>query len=167
MQPLKVYGDTCTLIDNPSDPVESEALKKLVGDPRVRLFTSNIVSTEATNTRDEVKRNVLVTDHEAREKVPQDEKLLGFNSYGDSRTWICSPMISDIQDEALHAEIMNEGIKLMDGKHLTQAASNKCDIFLTCDNPVIRRRQWLEQRLSLRVMRPSELLNELESGKHG
>jgi hypothetical protein len=127
------------------------------------VFTSNIVNYEATNTRDETKRNTLVKDHKTREKVAQDEKLLGFHSYGDRLTWISYPMLSDVQDEKLHAEIMRQGIKLVDAKHLTQAACNKCDVFLTCDNGIIKRRQWLEQRLNLKIRLPSELLKELDS----
>ena len=162
MELLKVYGDTNTLRGNASNAVELAALKKLEGDDRVKFFTSNIVNYEATNTPDEAKRNTLVADHKAREKVAQDEKLLGFNSYGDRLTWISSPRISDVQDEKLHAEIMTQGIKLVDAKHLTQAACNKCDVFLTCDNGIIKRRQWLQQRLpKLKVRLPSELLIEL------
>jgi hypothetical protein len=161
MKQLNVYGDTNTLRENASDPVELAALEKLERDNRVKLFTSNIVNYEATNTADESKRNTLVEDHRAREKVAQDEKLHGFHSYGDSRTWITCPLLSDVQDEKLHAEVMKQGIKLIDAKHLTQAACNKCDVFLTCDNGIIRRRQWLEQRLNLRVLRPSELVKQL------
>ena len=65
----------------------------------MKFFTSNIVNYEATNTPDKAKRNTLVADHKAREKVAQDEKLLGFDSYGDRLTWISSPRISDVQRE--------------------------------------------------------------------
>jgi hypothetical protein len=167
MQQLKVYGDTCTLADNPSDPVELAALGALFGDPRIKLLTSHLVNAEATNTPDDSKRNKLDSDHRAREKVPHDEKLLGFDSYGDCRTWISWPLISDVQDEQLRGEIMNQGIKLMDAQHIAQAEYNKCDVFLTCDNRIIKRRQRLEQRLDLSIMRPSELLSELKSGKFG
>ena len=161
MKPLKVYGDTNTLRGNTSDAAEVEALEKLAGDKRLKWFTSNIVNYEIANTPNETKRNTLVADYKAREKVPQDEKLLGFNSYGDRLTWITSPMLSDVQDEKLYAEIMKQNIKSADAKHLTQAACNKCDVFLTCDNGIIKRCKPLEQQLSLRIMLPSELLQQL------
>jgi hypothetical protein len=161
MKQLKVYGDTNTLRENASDVVELEALKKLDGDKRVKWFTSNIVHYEATNTRDETKRGALVTDHKTRQKVAKDEKLRGFQSYGDGRSWISYPLLSDVQDEELHAEIMKQSIKLIDAKHLTQAACNKCDVFLTCDSKIIKRRQWLEQRLNLRILLASELVKQL------
>ena len=131
----------------------------------MKFFTSNIVNYEATNTPDEAKRNTLVADHKAREKVAQDEKLLGFNSYGDRLTWISSPRISDVQDEKLHAEIMKQGIKLVDAKHLTQAACNKCDVFLTCDNGIIKRRQLLQHLGSVERIPASEIEN-CQQGHH-
>jgi hypothetical protein len=165
MKQLKIYGDTNTLCENASDAAELAALEKLLGDERVRWFTSNIVHYEATNTPDEIKRSTLVADHKAREKVAKDEKLRGFQSYGDpSGGWICYPLLSDVQDEELHAEIMKQGIKPVDAKHLTQAACNDCDVFLTTDNKIIKRRAWLEQRLpKLKIRKPSELLNELNA----
>lgn len=163
MKQLNVYGDTNTLRGNASDAVEVAALKKLEGDKRVKWFTSNIVNHEATSTPDEAKRSALVEDHKSREKVAKDEKLLGFHSYGDRLTWISYPMLSDVQDEKLHAEIMKQGIKLVDAKHLAQASCNKCDVFLTCDNGIIKRSEWLEPRLNLIILRPSELLKELNS----
>jgi predicted nucleic acid-binding protein len=158
---LNVYGDTNTLRGNVSDATEREALEKIVEDKSVKLFTSHLVNHEATNTPDKTKRNTLMEDHKSREKVAKDEKLLGFHSFGDRFTWICSPLISDVQDEALHEEIMRQGIKRIDAMHLTQAACNKCNIFLTGDGAIIRRRQWLEQRLGVRILRPSELVGEL------
>jgi hypothetical protein len=161
MKQLKVYGDTNTLRENASDTVELKALKKLDGDKRVKWVTSNIVHYEATNTPDETKRDALVADHETRQKVAKDEKLHGFQSYGDDRSWISYPLLSDVQDEKLHAEIMKQGIKQVDAKHLTQAACNKCDVFLTCDSKIIKHRQWLEQRLNLRILLPSEFVQQL------
>src|SRR3974377_1725240 len=114
MKRLKVYGETNTLFGNASDPAELSALKQLTGDARVNLVTSNIVGYEAANTPDETKRDVLVADHKGREKIHMGEKLRGFQSYGDRSGWICYPLISDVQDEELHAEIMKQGIKLID-----------------------------------------------------
>jgi hypothetical protein len=162
-----IYGDTCTLEGNSSDPKEVEVLRKLRTDPCLKWVTSNIVNYEAINTPDEAKRNALLADHKTREKVAKDEKLRGFNSYGDARGWICYPLLSDVQDEDLHAELMKQGIRLVDAKHLTQAACNKCDVFLTCDNQIIRRREWLENRLpDLKILRPSELLKHLSIASH-
>ena len=162
MKQLKIYGDTCTLTDNPSDAAELAALKKLYVDARVQFCTSNIVGQEATKTPDEVKRNTLVDDHKSRTKVANDERLGPAYAYGSGPHWAVTRPIYDVQDDALRAEIIENGIKFFDAGHITQAACNDIDVFLTTDNGIIKRRQWLEQRFpKLKFRRPTELINEL------
>jgi hypothetical protein len=72
--------------------------------------------------------------------------LLGFNIQISQYTYFNSPIISDVQDEAIRAELMKRGLKQRDAEHITQAVCNNCDVFLTRDKGIRKRRDWLEQR---------------------
>jgi len=82
--------------------------------------------------------------------VPHDQKLLGFNIQISQYTCINSPIISDVQDEAIRAELMEH--------------CNNCDVFLTRheDSIITPHRHWLEQKFpGLKIRLPSELIAEL------
>jgi hypothetical protein len=88
--------------------------------------------------------------------------LLGFNIQIDQYTCINSPIISDVQDEAIRAELMAHGLKQRDAEHITQAICNSYDVFLTRDKGVYKLRDWLQQRFpSVKIRLPSELAAEL------
>jgi hypothetical protein len=165
---LKVYGDTNTLPSNASNHASQEelaALEQLRADERLEWFTSHIVRHEATNTKNESKRNTLVGEHEARKPLPKDEMIVGFNTQTvQSGGFLGFTLISDVQDEALRAELIKRGLTQRDAEHVTQAVCNNCDVFLTLDGNTIigPHRTWLEERFpTLKVRRPSELAKEL------
>jgi len=92
------------------------------------------------------------------------KKLLGFNIQISQYTCFNSPIISDVQDEAIRAELMKRGLKQRDAEHITQAVCNNCDVFLTRDKGIRKRRDWLEQRFpGLKIRLPSELVADLLS----
>jgi hypothetical protein len=75
--------------------------------------------------------------------------------------FVSSPLISDVQDEALRDELINRGLTRRDAEHITQAICNGCDVFLTRDEGTIIKPhgQWLESRFpGLKVWLPSQLL---------
>jgi hypothetical protein len=156
---LKIYCDTSTLPGNASEK-EQAALKQLTEEHE--MFGSHLVRYEAGNTKNVDKRNRLIAEHDALAPIPKDEKLLGFNTQDDGcRGFTSSPIISDVQDEGICAELMARGLDQRDAEHITQAVSNDCDVFLTRDERTIinRHREWLEQRFpKLKVRLPSELL---------
>lgn len=117
---------------------------------------------EATRTKDESKRNTLVDEHQAREKVIKDETIVGYNAQSDPcGGFIGFALISDVPNEAIRAELIGRGLEQRDAEHITQAVCNDCDVFLTRDEKTIIKgqRQWLEQRFpKLKVRLPSKLL---------
>jgi RNase P/RNase MRP subunit p29 len=56
--------------------------------------------------QDERKRTVLVAEHKERETVPKDEKVVGFNAQADQYGFTGFFLLSDVQDEALRAELI-------------------------------------------------------------
>jgi hypothetical protein len=86
------------------------------------------------NTKNESRRKTLVGEHEEREPLPQDERMVGFNALSDpSGGFIGFPIFSDVQDEKLRDELMEHGLDRRDAEHITQAVCNNCDVFLTRD----------------------------------
>jgi hypothetical protein len=158
---MKICRDTNTLPGNIRGETELAAIMELekLG---LTMFGSHIGRYEAMNSKDENKRRELVNQHDRLEKTPKDEKLLGFNVVTDHLGgFVCSPIISDVQDEQVRAELMQRGIEQRDAEHIAQAVANDFDIFLTCDkNTIINPHgKWLEQRFpKLKVLLPSELL---------
>jgi hypothetical protein len=165
---MKIYRDTNTLLGNIRDETELAAVTELerLG---LTMFGSHIGRSEAMNTKDENKRRQLVNQHDRLERTPKDEKLLGFNVTTDHLGgFVCSPMISDVQDEQVRAELMQRGLEQRDAEHIAQAVANDFDIFLTCDkNTIINpHRKWLEQRFpKLKIRLPSKLLAFIQAGE--
>src|SRR5262245_5126632 len=171
---LRIYCDTSTLPENisgadPKSQKELRAIKELrkLG----MMFGSHLVLCEVMNTKNERKRNQLSTEHAALAPIPKDEKLLGYNTTTDWRGgFACCPMISDVQDEAIRAELIAQGLEQRDAEHITQAVCNDCDVFLTRDERTIinPHRAWLERRFpKLKVWLPSELLASIQHQANG
>jgi hypothetical protein len=162
---LKIYCDTNTLPGNADvDKEQSEALEQLQSIQGLKWFTSHIVGHEATRTKDENKRSRLLDQHTERELIPRDEKVVGYNAQSDGYSFVGFFQLSDVQDEALRSELVTRGLAQRDAEHITQAACNDCDVFLTRDakSIITPHREWLETRLpALRVRLPSELLAAL------
>jgi hypothetical protein len=128
------------------------------------MFGSHLVRYEAEKTKDEIRRGHLIVDVDELQNVPNDQKLLGFNIQITQYTCINSPIISDVQDEAIRTELMKLGLEQRDAEHITQAVCNNCDVFLTRDEDSIITpyRLRLEQKFAgLKIRLPSELIAEL------
>jgi predicted nucleic acid-binding protein len=132
---LKIYCDTNTLPENAdADEEEAEALKRLKSIEGLKWFTSHIVGHEATSTKDESQRKKLLAQNEERERVPKDEKVIGYNAQSDiNGGFIGFFLLSDVQDEDLRAELISRGLSRRDAEHIAQAVCNDCDVFLTRD----------------------------------
>ncbi len=89
---------------------------------------------EQADTRDPVVRAVLIAHAHEVSVVPNDHRLLGFQSLDQGRYgFISSPMISDIVDEDLFAKLIAAGLKDADAKHVMYAVANDCQVFVTLD----------------------------------
>jgi hypothetical protein len=165
---LRIYCDTSALRHNISCHSDEKSQRELAALNQLTetypLFGSHLVRYEAERTKDEIQRGYLIIDVDELQNVPNDQKLLGFNVQISQYTCINSPIISDVQDEAIRAELMECRFKQRDAEHITQAVCNHCDVFLTRDGGIHKRRDWLEQRFpGLKIRLPSELVSDLSS----
>ncbi len=131
----------------------------------LKMVTSRESWREQERTKDPVKRATLEAARGELSAVVSDHVVLGFNSVeGPHGTMAVGPLISDIVDEALFADLKSMGLRDSDAKHFMYAFANAnaCDRFVTLDSDFIDRRHSLEARCpSLRIMKPSELVAEL------
>jgi predicted nucleic acid-binding protein len=165
---LKIYCDTSVLPHNISRHNDEKSQRQLAAVNQLAatypMFGSHLVRYEAQKTKDEIRRGHLIVDVDGLQNVPNDQKLLGFNIQISANTCLNSPIISDVQDEGIRAELIKRGLKQRDAEHITQAVCNNCDVFLTRDEDSIIRPygDWLEQRFpGLKIRLPSELVAEL------
>jgi hypothetical protein len=181
---MQVYCDTDTLFHNvqrqsnePKTRVEMHALQHLLNfrrQGRIRMVRSRVVLREIENFRDSGTNNAsqlldkLRADYESLDHVELDEKLHGFHHQSDPYGgFVTYPLMSDVQDEALVEELRQNGLKSRaegqrDAEHLTQAACNRCDVFLTRDKGIIARRKYLSNRFPwMQVLQPSDLAKAL------
>ena len=171
---MKIYCDTSTLPENIRG-ADAKSQKELTALKELQelgvMLGSRIVRYEVMNTKDENKRNQLLAEHAALKPIDNDEKLLGIHTTTDQYGGFVSyPMISDVQDEAIRAELIERGLEQKDAEHITQAVCNNCDVFLTRDeNTIINpHREWLHQRFpNLKVWLPSELLASIRAMHRG
>jgi hypothetical protein len=138
---------------------ESDALDRLLvarHDGKVELVTSEL-------TLDEIKqyagpaRKQVEQIFRLLEKVPvvRWDELLGMHSYGDSMTWITSPLI---QNDPLYDAFLRLGMKTIDAQHVFVSAKQACAAFLTSDGGVIARAGDIRKLCGVAVQRPSVLV---------
>jgi hypothetical protein len=108
--------------------------------------------------------------HSARDLVSvvqADHLVLGFSKVeGPFGTFATIPIVTDIVDEAIFDGLKALGVGDTDARHFMYALANSCHRFVTLDSDFLDRKCELEEKWPvLRVVRPSELAEELRS--HG
>jgi predicted nucleic acid-binding protein len=129
----------------------------------IKRVTSRESWREQERTRDAARRSQLEAARDLVSVVQADHRVLGFEVLdGPLGTISTNPIVSDIVDEGIFADVTNLGLRTADARHFMYAAANNCQRFVTLDPDFLDRRALLEARYPpLRVVRPSELAEEL------
>ena len=158
---MKAYLDNniVSAIARDDTPAESDALDRLLEAKdagRINLVTSELTLEEIKRYAGPARKRVERT-FRLLEKVPvvRWDELLGMHSYGDSRTWITNPLI---QNDTLYDALLKLDLDSVDAQHVFVAAKHGCDIFLTCDGPVLARAERIQELCGVVVQRPSDLV---------
>jgi len=168
---VKVYLDnviaSALVRDDLASPEEQRALKLLQEHRnfgKLEIVTSRESWREQDRTRCEKTREELRSSRDKTPVVSEDHKLLGFNSVDlGYRGFISSPLMTDIVDEVMFAELRAAGLKSGDARHLMYALCNGCVRFVTTDPDFLNRRLAIEAAYpKIRIMKPSETLEEME-----
>ena len=167
---LKVYCNTDALLSNAmTEPLERKAVEVLVAAHEqgiIVLHRSSRSRVEVMDTADPDRRQRLLHDDEQLARVSKDERLYGFQTQDmGSLGFISSPLMSEVQNDALCHELESRGLGRSDAQHITQAVCNECDVFLTRDRKTIIRPHgaWLASRFpALKILLPSELVTQLQ-----
>jgi hypothetical protein len=154
-----------------AEPSEMEALRSIwtaACFSKLEVVTSRESWREQERTKSDETREELRSARAAVDVVLDDHRLLGFNTidYGYGG-FIASPLLTDIVDEVLFATLRNLSLKDADARHLMYAVVNRCVRFVTTDPDFIGRREAIEGTCpTIRIVRPSELLAEIEGNDH-
>lgn len=158
---MKAYLDNniVSAIAKDDTAAESAALDRLLAAKdagRIDLVTSELTLEEIKRYAGPARKRVERT-FRLLEKVPvvRWDELLGMHSYGDSRTWITSPLI---QNDHLYDALLKLGLRSVDAQHLFVSAKHGCAIFLTCDGGVVARADGIQQLCGVVVQKPSVLV---------
>jgi hypothetical protein len=129
----------------------------------IRFKVSYEAQREVERTRDEEKKKRLKAGISQIDNVRDSGRLRGFNSQDLGRYgFISSPLMSDVLDPSIFAQLTAFGFKKSDSTHFVNAVCNKCDVFLTTDLDFMKYRSDLESHYRQIIIRkPSELLSEL------
>jgi predicted nucleic acid-binding protein len=95
------------------------------------------------------------------EKVPfiEDHEVVGFHSCWDRFGDESYPLV---QDDPTSSALRKMKLSRTDAHHLMLAIRAGCDRFITYDNGILSRSSEIERAFSTKVVRPSELLAELQ-----
>src|SRR5258706_4784130 len=159
---MKEYldNDIVSAIAKDDTPAESDALDRLLAARdagKVELVTSELTLDEIKQYSGGRRRQVERT-FRLLEKVPvvRWDELIGVNSYGDSRTWINSPMI---QNDPLYDSLLRLGVKVINARHVFVSAKQAYAAFLTCDGGILARAHDIQKLCGVVVQKPSTLVN--------
>jgi predicted nucleic acid-binding protein len=173
---MRVYYDNVIasgLIARDLAPEELAALREIEAAHQagtIKRVTSRESWREQERTCDAARRDQLEAARDLVSVVQADHRVLGFeNLVGPSGTIATNPIVSDLVDESIFADVTALGLKSADARHFMYAAVNNCQRFVTLDPDFLDRRSLLENRCpSLRVVKPSELVEELRRAtNHG
>ena len=159
---MKAYLDNnvVSAIARDDTPTESNALDRLLAARdagKVELVTSELTLDEIKRYSGPARKQVERT-FRLLKKVPiiRWDELMGMHSYGDSRTWITTPLI---QNNSLYDSLLQIGVKVIDAQHVFVSAKQACAAFLTCDGGVLARADSIQKLCGVAVQRPSVLVN--------
>ncbi len=159
---MKAYLDNnvVSAIAKDDTPTESDALDRLLAARdagRVELVTSELTLDEIKRysglARKQVERTFRLLE---KVSIVRWDELMGMHSYGDSRTWISSPLI---QNNPLYESLLRIGVKVIDAQHVFVSAKQACAAFLTCDGGVLARAEGNQGLCGVVVQRPSVLVD--------
>jgi hypothetical protein len=134
----------------------------------IEIVTSKMSAIEQARTTDVSRRAKLAEHPNLVSVVPNDHRLLGFNTLGDGVTvaFTSHPMLSDIVDVRLFADLTTvAGLKDVDAKHVMYAVANDCPFFVTMDtNDLLPQRALIESVCpQLKVLWPTEAVAMLQA----
>lgn len=159
---MKVYLDNnvVSAIAKDDTAAESDAIDRLLTAQdagKVVLVTSELTLDEVKRYSGTARKQVERT-FRLLEKVPtvRWDELLGIHSYGDSWTWINSPLI---QNDPLYDSLLRLGVKMIDAQHVFVSAKQACAAFLTCDGGILARADGVQTLCGVAVQRPSMLVD--------
>jgi predicted nucleic acid-binding protein len=146
-------------------PIELDAIEWLIAAHHasaVILGTSNHAKREIERApaqyREGLKRGLTGLAY-----FEKDHRVLGSFTLNTGRGCITNPIVTDIVDDAMHAELLTTGLKTDDAQHFSNAIHSGCDVLLTRDGPFLSRREALAKKYStIRIRKPSELADELK-----
>jgi hypothetical protein len=168
-----VYLDNmivCAITERDLRADKQESLDELVVIEKrrdtIRFQVSYEAQREVERTRDEEKKKRLKAGISQIDNVQENSRLLGFNAQDLGRYgFISSPLMSDVLDPTIFAQLTAFGFKKSDSIHFVNAVSNKCAVFLTTDTRFMTYRSDLESHYRQIIIRkPSELLSDLLGG---
>jgi hypothetical protein len=165
---IRVYLDTNLLGPNAKDYADEALAVREIEDGRAggRWSLEWVVSRRTANELEKApleRREALKAAYDAAIKLEDDHRVKGFSNQDlGAMGYSSNPLVTDVPDEQIFADLCAMGFKAMDARHLTVAIHNKCDVFLTCDKRIVKRREEFQRRYAtIRILKPSELLDLL------
>jgi len=166
---MKAYLDNVIvsgMVRGDLDPVEMNAVQRLYQASKganLEIATSRESWREQERTRDPAVRAALEQSRTGVPVVRDDHRLLGYHRQQDPYGgFVENPIVTDVIDKGLCADLEKAGLKEGDARHRMYAVCNGYDRFVTLDGDFITRRSQLEPLCrGLRIVKPSELVNEL------
>ncbi len=143
--------------------MELEAAKAIVRAAQrgvLEIVTSAESHREQDRAADPSVRAVLQGKRDQVPRMSDDHKILGFSQNTDPYGgYVVAPLVTDVVDETLLAQLQGAGLKRADAYHIMYAAHGRCDWFVTLDeHDILPKKTDIETLCApLRVVRPSEL----------
>ena len=166
---IRVYRDNNLLGPNAEEhKTETEALQRIEAEQRagrwqLEWVVSRRTANELEKAPDIARKEGLRAAYDAATHVGDDHTVKGFSSVDlGAAGFVTTPLVEDVPDERIFAELCEMGLDVMDARHLTVAIHNRCDYFLTMDKKVLSRRAKIAARYrTIDVMKPSDLWTRL------
>jgi predicted nucleic acid-binding protein len=168
MSILNVYLDNDVASGITSDDISEDEFNAVVW-----LIEAHHAGKLVLGTSNHAKREMDHAPAQHREKLKsglsglayfgKDHTYLGSFTLNTRRGSISNPICDDIIDKTMHAELLAAGLKTDDAQHLMNAIHSGCDLLLTRDKHFLGRRDALQKKYPIRILRPSELVNELKA----
>jgi hypothetical protein len=128
------------------------------------LFHNAKRQEKESKTRRELVLANLTADYDQLPQISNDERF-----YRTERIitdphggFIGNPLVSDVQDEAILAELVERGLEFRDAEHIAQAICHLCDVFLTLATVRSPRRSSAEPACLLPIVRQNPENREIQ-----